>query len=231
MATKYRTSVKHVVDCGEGIVQLTFERPEGYEFSAGQWFRLTLESPIGAGTQTFSHASSPAMANLDMATRLSASPFKHALAALRPGDTVEIAGPGGRLRIPEGADAPVVLTGGVGVTPIRSLLLDAADTGRTFTDAVVLYGNRSAQCAPFLDELSALGRIGIRVVPVYEHPPEGWAGESGFITADMVSRHVDDVSGRTFIVTGPPIMVSAMDGVMDTLGVAAEDRVVERFTG
>lgn len=231
MTVTYETTVLSHESCGEGIVQLTLARPEGYRFAAGQWFRLTIQTADGDDTRTFSHASAPSHPDLDMATRLSVSGYKTALAELRPGDAVHIAGPGGRLRIPDDAVSPIFLTGGVGVTPVRSLLFDAVDRNRRFDDALVLYGNRSADCAPYLEELNRLSDIGVRVVPVYERPPDGWEGDAGFITAQTVVRHAESVADRTFVVTGPPAMVTAMDAVMDELEVEPELRVVERFSG
>ena len=210
-------------------MHVTFARPQGYEFAAGQWFRLTLPTADGPQTRTFSHASAPQDAGLDMATRLSGSPFKRALAELRPGAPVTLAGPGGRLRLPEDATRIVALTGGIGVTPVRSLLRDAVARDVVFDDALVLFGNRDEHCAPYLDELASLEHHGIRVVPVYENPPSDWPGERGFITPSIVRRYVAPIKGRPFIVTGPPAMVAAMDAVLDDLEIDPAWRTVERF--
>lgn len=227
----FETTVSAMSVCARDVVQLTLRRPEGYEFAPGQWLRLTLETAEGTQTKTFSHASAPQDEEIALATRLSGSAFKLALEKLRPLDRVTIAGPGGRLRLPDGASRVAFLTGGVGVTPVRSLLRDAVARRVAFEDALVLYGNRDAECAPYLDELDELTRWGIRVVPVYQDAPTGWSGETGFITADTVRRHVDVSDGRAFVVTGPPPMVGAMDAVLDELGVEVGRRLVERFSG
>jgi NAD(P)H-flavin reductase len=64
---------------------------------------------------------------------------------------------------------------------------------------------------------------------VYERPTPEWPGESGFITADTVRRHLDVSDGRQIFVTGPPVMVSAIENVLDQLGVDAGRRRIERF--
>jgi ferredoxin-NADP reductase len=215
--------------CGEDILIARFERPVGYEFAPGQWFTLRLQTEAGSQTRTFSHCSAPRDDQLEMATRLSGSAFKIALARLSRGDVVRIAGPGGRLALPDGAPKVVFLAGGVGITPIRSMLRDAVQRDRRFTDAALFYGNRDAGCSPFLAEFEQMGSHGVRVVVCYERPPEGWLGESGFITAEIVRRHLDPSQGQLFVVTGPPAMVEAMEQVLDDLGVADERRLVERF--
>ena len=224
----YRVELLAKEMCGGDIVTCRFSRPQGYEFAAGQWFRLTLDTATGPEVRTFSHCSGPADDALEMTTRLSASAFKTALVALEPGASAHIDGPGGRLALPAD-DRICFLVGGVGITPVRSMLRDAAATGRTFADALLLFGNRDESCVPFAEEFSAMDSIGVRTVICYERPTEGWRGESGFISAETVRRHVDADDGRPFVVTGPPVMVEAMEHVLDDLEIAPERRIIERF--
>jgi ferredoxin-NADP reductase len=215
--------------CGADIRILRFERPSQYLFRPGQWFTLSLQTAEGVITETFSHCSAPGDPYLEMATRLSGSAFKQALAALANGDEVRIAGPGGRLALPKDTARVAFLVGGVGITPVRSMLRHAMQTGSAFTDALLVYGNRDESCAPFLDEFEAMASVGVRVVVCYERPSVGWEGESGFITQDTVRRHMDPGDGRLFVVTGPPVMVAAMESVLGNLAVPPERRLIERF--
>jgi ferredoxin-NADP reductase len=215
--------------CGDDILTCRFSRPEGYAFAAGQWLRLTVTSAAGPDTRTMSHCSGSEDPYLDVTTRLSLSPFKVALAALDVGGQAEISGPGGRLALPADERRVCFLVGGVGITPVRSILRHADATNRTFDDALLLYGNRDESCVPFAEEFAALKRIGVRMVICYEQPPAIWEGERGFITAETVRRHVDPDDGRPFVVAGPPVMVAAMERVLDDLGVSDGRRLVERF--
>lgn len=215
--------------CGNDVVMMRFERPEDFVFIPGQWLRLTVETVEGKQTKTFTIASARDDDWLEIATRISGSTFKQALERLRPGERVGLTGPGGRMSLPDGIRRAAFLVGGVGVTPARSMLRDATRRGRAFEDVLVLYGNRDARCAPYLDELEAMKAAGVRVVPVYERADADWSGERGFITADMVRRYLDPGDGRPFIVAGPPAMVAAIKGVLDELEVAEERRRVEWF--
>jgi ferredoxin-NADP reductase len=216
-------------DCGSETVTLRFERPDDYSFSPGQWFTLRLSIGEELHTETFSHCSAPSDPYLEMTTRLTASPFKQALGALEPGAIVHIAGPGGRLGITAGVSRLAFLVGGVGITPVRSMLREAAARGRNFDDALLLYGNRDESCAPFAEEFAAMGDLGVRLVLCYEQPPAGWTGETGFITAETVRRHLPTDDGRPYVITGPPVMVSAMEAVLDKLAVPDAQRIIERF--
>lgn len=214
--------------CGDDILTMRVERPDGYDFRAGQWFRLTLQTADGPDTRTLSHASSPHDGWIELTTRRSLSAFKEKLFSLAEGDEVEVSAAGGRFALPDD-DRFAALIGGIGITPFHSMLRAAVTEGRTFSDALLVYGNRDESCEPYLEEFEAMAPSGLRLVRVLERPPLEWDGETGFITPDIVRRHVDPADGRPFIVSGPPVMVAAMGAVLDALGVDAERRHVESF--
>jgi len=229
MTVRHEVRLLGTEPCGDDILTLRFSRPEGYEFRAGQWFTLTIETDEGSQTKTFSHCSAPADAYLETTTRLSPSAYKKALAHLAPGARAHIAGPGGRLSLAPDTDRVCFLVGGTGITPVRSILRDAMHHDRMFADALLLYGNRDESCVPFAEEFSRMASHGVRMELCFEHPAEGWEGESGFMTADTVRRHLDAVRDTPFFVAGPPAMVTSMEQVLDDLGVPAELRHIERF--
>lgn len=224
----YRTAITRRDACGDLLV-LELEKPCGYTFAAGQWFRVALSAEPGSPSRILSHAAAPGEEGLMLATRNTGSPFKRELAARSVGDEVLVSSAAGALSLPAGVRRLVVLTGGVGVSPIRSLLVDAALRGVAFDDAAVIFGNRAPACVPFLEDLRSLEGAGVRVIPVFEDAPPDAAYERGLITAGLVARCVDVARAEAFLVTGPPQMVDAMQRVLDELGVAGEARIVERF--
>lgn len=226
---RYHVELVSKESCGDEVLTCRFSRPADYAFRAGQWFRLFLSTPEGELAETFSFCSAPADELVETTTRLSGSPFKNALGALEPGAGAFISPPGGRLALPEGATRLCFLAGGVGITPMRSLLRDARYDGRVFDDALLFYGNRDERCAPFAEEFAAMADAGVRLVLCFEHASDSWSGERGFITAETVRRHLDPLDGRPFVVAGPPAMVEAMQCILDELGVPDSDRVVEHF--
>ena len=215
--------------CGEDLLSAWFTRPAGFDFRAGQWVSLALETPTGEQRRTFSLSSAPGDDGLQITTRISGSEFKQALAALTPGGSARIAGPGGRMVLDDGVTRVAFLAGGTGISPIRSILRDRVQRGVVFEDALLFYGSRDPDCAVFHDEILSLESAGVRVVPVYEHAPASWEGERGFVTARTVRRHWAEDDGRVFVTAGPPPMVAAMELVMDELAISQERRIVERF--
>ena len=124
-------------------------------------------------------------------TRLRDTAFKRVLQAMPLGTAVKIEGPFGDLRLHHADRPAVVLTGGIGITPFRSILLETIRTGGLPYPVVVFYANRRPQDAAFLDELRELGRAGRRTSPSFRRCrgwtlPDAWEGERGHIDASML---------------------------------------------
>ena len=124
------------------------------------------------------------------------------------------------------------LVGGVGVTPARCIIRDAAQRGGG-PRFLVFYGNLDQDSIPFLGEFDAYEREHpeISVVHVLADPKPGWSGETGFITADIVRRHVDPHDGWHWVVAGPPAMIDAMKLVLADLEIPPEHVSLEVFAG
>lgn len=216
------------VACGTEVASFRFTRPSGYSFEPGQYLTLEVDTSEGTQRKPFTHSSAPGDDYLEITTRLSGSPFKNALVALEPGDAVRVSGPAGQLVLPPDLRRIRFLVGGVGITPARSILRDAAQRGVGWDDAVLFFGNRDPSCIPFIDEFEAMHSSGVKVVSVVEHPDDAWTGPVGFITASLVRQHVDPAEG-IFLASGPPVMVNAMERVLDELAIPPARRMIERF--
>lgn len=231
MSERYQVAYLERDTCGPDTASFRFARPEAFAFSAGQWARVGLATSAGHEVKTFTISSAPGDPYVEITTRLSGSSFKNALLELSEGDTVELAGPGGRLTLPDSVSRIAFLAGGVGITPVRSILRDARQRSRAFDDALLMYGNRDETCVPFAEEFLGMDDLGVRTVLAFERAGESWAGERGFITAEMVRRYLDPhADDRPFLVAGPPAMVDAMVRVLDDLDVPRERRMVELFS-
>ena len=209
-----------------------FERPDDYEFVAGQYGAFTLETADGIQVKDFTHASAPGDAFIELTTRLTGSAYKKALQALRPGDVVTLSGPNGKLTVPDDVTKAAFLVGGVGITPARSIVRDAVQRSTGLT-VLMFDGNADQTCVPYGDEFDDYVRDHkeIRVVDVLEEPLRGWTGEVGFITAEIVRRHCDPFDGWHWFIAGPPAMVDAMEKVVAELRLPPDRVSTELFTG
>lgn len=214
-----------------------FSRPPEYEFEPGQFFGLTIPSPSGPLAHFFSHCNSPAEKYVELTTRLTGSDYKNALDALPLGAEVQIEGPRGRFLFDYSAPRIAFLTGGIGITPIRSMLRHLADTGGAGRiegqELVLFYGSMTEDGIPYKDQLDEFVDTisGLRIVHVITNPGEGWQGYSGFITADIVRAELGEPGEWTYYIVGPPPMITAMEKVMEQLGVPESQRLVEGFAG
>jgi len=232
----YTTSLIGKEDVARGTVGLHLKKPEGFTFKSGQAVCVTLpalKEADGKGrVRTFSIASAPDDADLVIATRLTDSALKRSLASLPVGSAVEIEGPYGDLTLHDDATRPAVfLAGGIGITPFRSMIRDAAMHARG-RDLYLFYCNRSAEDAAFLSELEQAAREnpGFKLVATMTDARD-WRGEQGFITREMIERHVGDIAGPVFYLAGPPAMVAAMATLLKNAGVKPENIRAEEFAG
>lgn len=203
----------------EGTEAFRFSKPAGFAFKAGQAIDLVL--PEDAGRHAFSIVSAPFEDHLEIATRMRASEFKRALAALPIGAAVRADGPFGSLTLHANRKrAAVLVAGGIGITPFVSMLRQASrEPGRPLT---LLYANRSPELAAYLEELRALERegFGLRLESL-----------TGPIDAAALTRAAGEASYPIWYVVGPPGMVEGVQRTLESTGVADEDVRTESFYG
>lgn len=234
----YPIILKRKQQVADGTLAFYFDKPADFVFKAGQCVRLVLIDPPETDEEgngrILSLASAPADAELMVATRIRDSAFKRVLSGLAPGAGLTLKGPYGDFVLPADTRTPVVfITGGIGITPVRSMLLQALsdDDGRHL---VLFYANRRPQDAAFLDELQGAckGTSRCTLIATMTAPSApGWRGERGHVDEAMLARYLDDVQAPLYYLDGPPALVAAMRAMLVRLGVA-EDRVrTEEFAG
>jgi ferredoxin-NADP reductase len=217
-----------------------FEKPDGFDYRAGQHADFTLLSPPETDpegdTREFTFSSAPFEDQLAFTARLRDTAFKRAVARLPLGTEVELDGPYGSFVLPRRRSRPaVLLTGGIGVTPARSIMLQSAHDA-TGDKIVLFYSARTPADAPYLAELTRLSASSpdITVVPTMTAPgaaATGWNGRTGRIDAALLATRVPDPSAPVFYLCGPAGMVQAMRAVLAHAGVDDEDIRTEEFLG
>jgi NAD(P)H-flavin reductase len=97
----------------------------------------------------------------------------------------------------------------------------------------LVYSNRDRASTPFLDELQALEqRIPDFRLVLTMTQDEGWEGESRYVSAGLLSDHLEgELGDNTFLVAGPPAMVESVVEQLSGAGVPEEQVLPDRFSG
>ncbi len=229
----------------KGTETFFFERPKGFSYLAGQYIYITLPKllyPDERGdTRHFTLSSSPTEDKFAITTRMrEESGFKKTLDEMKTGDEVGISGPNGSFALDnhKTTTQQIMIAGGIGVTPYRSMIKYVIDKALT-VPIHLIYSNSIPQEIAFKKELDkiAVNHPNIKVTYTITKPEESkvkWAGLVGRIDAAMLknlgTRHWALGTSR-FWVCGPPAMASAIGSALETLKVPYEHINSEKFTG
>jgi ferredoxin-NADP reductase len=237
---KFLAKLRDRQEIAERTMVFRFEKPASFKFTPGQFIDITLLNPLETDAEGnargFSIASAPYEDFIMVATRLRDTAFKRVLRSVPSGTEVKIEGPFGNLRLHNAKSrAAVVLTGGIGITPFRSILLHAAKEKlphRIF----LFYANRRPEDAAFLDELQQLERQNpkyklIACMTEMEKSSHSWSGERGAINWQMLAKYLKGVASPVYYITGPPPMVKAMHTMLVDAGVDDDNIRIEEFAG
>jgi len=227
-------------EVAEGTMAFRFDKPAGWAFKPGQFVDMTLldplETDLEGNTRTFSIASAPHEETLMVTTRMRDTAFKRVLRAMPLGTTVKIEGPFGNLILQNNAArAAVLLAGGIGITPFRSMLLHAAHA--TLSRRMFLfYSNRRPEDAPFLGELQGLEGKNqhytlIATMTAMEKSHRSWHGETGRISNEILSRYLKEALSPIYYIAGPPGMVKGLHTMLTEIGVHDADIRAGEFAG
>ncbi len=152
------------------------------------------------------------------------------------GTEVSLDAPHGSLTLHSDARIPTVfLSGGIGVTPVRSIVLQA--THEKLPHKIILFdSNRRPEDSAFLDELAEAQKKNpnftlVGTMTGMEKSSKTWGGETGFVTKAMLIKSVHDLSLPIFYISGPPAMVAAMRKILDDSGVKNDKIRTEEFSG
>ncbi len=197
---------------------------EGLEFRAGQVAWLAIEdSPFGLNAHPLSFVSSAERPErIGFAIR-ELGDWSSQVSTYSVGTRAYIDGPYGTFDLSHHPGSRYVfIAGGIGSAPIMSMLRTMADRGDE-RQLQFFYGNRDWESVSFREELKELEqKLDLEVVHVLEKPHEGWEGETGFISADVMRRHIEDCQECVYFICGPIPMIKFVKGELQKLQVPDE---------
>jgi predicted ferric reductase len=207
--------------------------PRGFAFQPGQfaWILTERSSPFALTYHPFSISSSAEDTDTVSFTIKAGGDFTREMGKLEPGATVYLDGPWGKFSM-ERNEGPgfVFIAGGVGVTPMLSMLLTLADREDS-RPCYLFLGNRDEQTMTCRDEIEQLAsRLDLKVIHVLSHASPGWDGETGHVDADLLDRCLPARREHLqYFICGSAPMMDAVEEAVAKLGVPPEHVHSERF--
>lgn len=202
------------------------------EFAPGQFAWITLgDTPFRLQQHPFSIASSAQRPERLAFTAKRLGDFTATLPEVSAGTRAFVEGPFGTFlpdaRNPSGA---VLIAGGIGITPMMSILRTFADR-RERLPLWLIYANPTWEVATFREELDTLAeRLDLEVIHVLDEPPEEWQGERGLVDRALLERCLPADDGRRdYFICGPSPLMDAAEGALIELGVAPTRVYSDRF--
>jgi len=214
---------------------LTLE-PEGHagmKFRAGQYAWLTLgHLPFSLQQHPFSFSSSALSPHRLEFTIKELGDFTRTIGQVPPGSRAYLEGPFGTFNIDiETSGETVFIAGGIGITPIMSMLRTLRDRSDK-RPLVLIYAVNHLADALFREELAELKQhLNLRLIYVIAYPEEGWDGERGFITDEMLKRHLPspEHGACEYFICGPEPMMNIVERALVNRGIPLHHIHAERF--
>jgi ferredoxin-NADP reductase/nitrite reductase/ring-hydroxylating ferredoxin subunit len=246
----------------EGTDIMTFKfTKDGYpEYKAGQFAFFPLDNVNNDSrgpVRHFSLTSSPTEDVLIISTRIRDTPYKQRLSTIQEGEQVKVSKPQGNFLLhDEYSKHAIFLSGGIGVTPFRSMIKYATD--KQLPIKITMFdSNRNQRNILYKDEFDKWAAQNQDLKIVYTITEEekdteqeqhrmadvsssatetkgNWSGEHGRIDRTMIERHLskEEISNAIFYICGPPGMINALEGLLQKEFQIPEERIkVEEFTG
>lgn len=212
---------------------LELEAPEGAGFRQvpGQFaFLRIFGAEIKSEEHPFTISSGAAEKGRISFTIKESGDFTATLGRVSGGDTATVDGPYGQFSyLVRGEGDILMIAGGVGITPLLSMLRHIAASGGC-PSVTLLWGNKTGKDIFFRDEIEAFADAipGFKVYHVLSD--EDWEGPTGFLTKELLSGLLgeEELSRRVFL-CGPPVMMDKVTHALRDLGVARRNIHTERF--
>ncbi len=235
MLKEYITIVDNVHEEAPDVktIRLRFQEGHDFSFRVGQYVLVHIPMEREQETKPYSISTLPSELLETNCIELCikrveggfASTYMH---SLKPGDRLHVSGPMGRFLFTEPPDSDIVfLATGTGVSPLRSMIRRAFETG-TNKEMWLFFGARTEKEIIWRQEFERLTKQheNFHYIPVLSR--EQWPGETGYVQ-DVMKRKFADYTGKDYYIAGVKPMVEQVAALLQELGVPAERVHTEKF--
>ena len=233
MPVELKVKIKEIIRRNYNVKSFRLEPPGDLDFKAGQFMSVQLKDDPRLKKYLSISSSPTEKCYLEFTKKLTESDFSRTLDNLKAGDQVTIQYPFGKFVLDESFSKIAFLSGGIGITPIRSICKYVVDKNLG-SDIVLVYANRSVRDVVFKEDFDAMVKSypSLKVAHVLCETEPGFKCTVGRINAQVIKNEVLDYRERKFYLCGPPQMVEAMCKLLvEELGIVKEMVVTENFQG
>ena len=217
--------VKNIQNEVLDYLSIVFERPSGFLFEAGDWIDLEFKQGILKGGKTYSLSSSPTEGDLVITFRKGLSELKRALQSACIGDEMYISQFGNDYDFQLNKNrSSVLIAGGVGIAPFRSMLKEMIDT-HSKSDVLLIYLNQNQEFL-FEDEINdwSIKLPNLSVTYINTKDINRKKREK------LIQSIVKDMS-QNFYISGPPGMVEVNEHLLIDMSVQVRNIRIDSFGG
>jgi ferredoxin-NADP reductase len=230
---EFETTVKEIIKRTHNVKSFRFTRPPSFTYDPGQFFFVTLRNDGKELRKHFTISTSPTEKKIiEFTKKLTDSDYSTALTNLQPGDWARIEGPHGKFTFTGEFDRLTMLTGGIGITPFRSICKYCTDK-HLATDIRLISGNQSEADIVFREDFKRMKGQNehLRVYYTVNEPSPQWKGFTGRIDKDLIREVIPEYTEQVFYICGPPPMVTAMIAILKELQIPKDQIKRELFSG
>lgn len=193
-----------------------------FSFEPGQVGQLSV---FGSGEATFVINSPPTRKEYLQFTVMKVGEVTSMIHELKVGDEVGVRAPLGNFFPYErmkGRDI-LFIGGGIGLAPLRTLILFMLDSRAEYGDITILYGARTPPDMCFKTDLEEWAkREDVNLILTVDNPYPGWEGKVGLVP-DVLRELAPNPEGKIAVTCGPPIMIKFTLKALLDLGFKDED--------
>ncbi len=212
-------------------------KDSGFTFEAGQYAFFTIPfakfNDEKGNTRPLSVASSPLIKDkILLAARNNSSVFVKNLSELPPGTEVFVSKPaGGHLLSGDSSLPAVFISGGTGITPVRSIIETAVISG-SGQRIYLFYSNKTESQTAFLDDFRKWSQTSdnfIFIPSIEDKTNLNWDSEYGYINESMLKKYLKELNKYRFCLTGPENMVASVKKILSENKVPSHNIRTENF--
>jgi len=209
---KFEEPVIEIIKRAYNVKSFRFKKPEAFDYKAGQYITVTLNSNGKKLSKAFTLSSSPTEKDhIEFTKKLTGHEYSNILDVIKVGDNALISGPFGKMTFEGEYEKIALLGGGIGITPMISICKYSTDM-KLSTDIMLICSDKTEQDMIFAEELEEMKRQNpnLAVFNTLTRASENWTGCRERICDSLILRELPDYAERVFYVCGPPPMVDSM---------------------